>query len=184
MTRPPFDPYGQNPLRPVDHPAGGRGPHPPGAMPYPAPMNPVQTTVTGAGRPGAVVVAFVLWLLASLTWPVGTLARDLVAGEADAGWSAFDLFLMLCFVVLVLWGALSFLFGRHAARVALCGGAFLAEALAVVHLVVAVRDGTGYTGAALVVGWLVLVLRVVLPPLAVTASFVPATRGYFAASGS
>jgi hypothetical protein len=184
MSTPPFDPYGQGPLRPVDHPAGQRGPYPPGAVPYPAPMSPVQTTVTSVGRPAAVVVAFVLWLLSALAWPVGTLVRDLVAGEADPGWSVFDLFLMLCFVVLVLWGALSFLFGGHAARVALCGGALVAEVLAVVHLVVAVRDGTGHTGAALAVGWLVLLLRVLLPPLAVAASVVPATRGFFTASGS
>ncbi|MET1075119.1 MAG: hypothetical protein ABWY11_20905, partial [Umezawaea sp.] len=99
MTQPP-DPYA-SPYQPVDYPAAGAQPpsypvvgpqhpgHPTaGPLPqvvYPGGMRQVDQTTSGYVRPPIVLLGFVLWLLAALSWPLGTLLREVVAGSAIGG---------------------------------------------------------------------------------------------------
>jgi hypothetical protein len=75
-----------------------------------------------------------------------------------------------------------FLRGSYHARLALCGVSFLVEVIAVINLVAVVRGGTGTSGAAEVIAWVVIIARLVLPPIAVALSLAPGTREYFAAN--
>lgn len=188
MTQPPdpqrqaFDQYG-NPLHHVQYPAAGQ----PGGFPgypgggFPGQMRGIDQITTSTRRPPVVVVAFVVWLLAALAWPLGTLVRELL-GDADV--LAFGLvmivFGLLCVLAAALWGAVRFLQGSFHARLALCGGAFILEILAVANLVMAFRDG--FAGGSAAVAWLVVWARLLLPIVAAALSFGPGTRGYFAAN--
>jgi hypothetical protein len=180
--QPPFDQYG-NPLQPVRYPAAG----PPGGFPgypgsgFPGQMRAIDHIITSMRRPQVVVVAFVIWLLAALVWPLGTLVREL-AGQVDvfAFGLVMILFGLLCVMAAALWGAVRFLQGSFQARLALCGGAFVLEILAVANLVMALRGG--FDGGSAAVGWVVAWARLLLPIVAVALSFGPGTRGYFAAN--
>jgi len=193
MTRPPeperpaFDQYG-NPLHQVQLPAAQYPTAaPPGGFPgypgsgFPGQMRGIDQATTSVRRPPVVVVAFVGWLLAALAWPLGTLVRELL-GDTDvfAFGLVMVLFGLLCVLAAALWGAVRLLQGSFQARLALCGGAFVLEILAVANLVMAFRDG--FAGGADAVGWLVVWARLLLPVVAAALSFGPGTRGYFAAN--
>ncbi|PRY43423.1 hypothetical protein [Umezawaea tangerina] len=196
MTQPP-DPYA-SPYQPVDYPAAGQQPpypvvgpqqHPvypvPGAPRpgYPVGMRQVDQTTSGYVRPPIVLLGFVLWLLAALSWPLGTLLRELVAGSAIGGFRVvMGLFFFACVGIAGVVGAVMFLRGSYHARLALCGTSLLVEVMAVVGFVSLLREGSGMTGAAAVVAAVVAVARLVLPPAAVVVSLLPGTRQYFAAN--
>jgi hypothetical protein len=185
MTQPPPDPYGSSPYQPVNYPAAGQqqpGGFPPRA-PYPGGMRGVdQNTNNTYVRPGVVTAGFVLWLLTALSWPLGTLLRELVAGTAIGGFGVvMGLFFVVCLGVAGVVGAIMFLRGRYHARLALCGAALIVELMAIINLV-SLSDGTEYSGAAEVVAWLVVLARLLLPPVAVVVSLLPGTRQYFAAN--
>ncbi|MEO6090368.1 MAG: hypothetical protein ABIQ18_45430 [Umezawaea sp.] len=184
MTQPP-DPH-SSPYQPVNYPAAGQQP----SMNFPTPQQPYQggmrgidqnTTVNTYARPTVVVIGFALWLLVALSWPLGTLLRQLAEGNAISGFGiVMALFLQICLFVGGVVGAAMFLRGSYQARLALCGTALILEVFGVVSAV-AVGDAD-LDGAALVIGWLVAIARLVLPPLAVLASLAPGTRQYFAAN--
>ena len=187
MTQPPPDPYGSSPFQPVNYPAAGPQQPPPvnypQQRPYPGGMRGVdQNTNNAYVRPGVVTAGFVLWLLAALSWPLGTLLRELVAGTAIGGFGVvMGLFFLVCLGIAGVVGAIMFLRGSYHARLALCGVALIVEVMAVIGLVSLSRDSE-YTGAAEVVAWLVVLARLLLPPVAVVVSLLPGTRQYFAAN--
>jgi hypothetical protein len=184
MTQPP-DPH-RSPYQPVHYPAAGQRP----PMNLPTPQQPYQggmrgidqnTTVNTYARPAVVVIGFALWLLVALSWPLGTLLRELAEGNAISGFGVvMALFLQFCLFVGVVVGAAMFLRGSYQARLALCGTALILEIFGVVSAVAV--SGAGLDGAALAIGWLVVVVRLVLPLLAVLVSLAPGTRQYFAAN--
>ncbi|GAB2995813.1 hypothetical protein [Saccharothrix stipae] len=173
MTQPPngpFDPYGQS-MRPVDYPQAGPQPH----VPFPGGMRNVDQHTAAVYRPGAVVASFVLWVLASLSWPVGSVVRTLAEGGAIAGFGpVMALFTGVCLAVAGVWGAVMLLNGSYHARLGLCGGSLVIGILALAAAIIASRDGD--TEA---LSWVVIVLRLVLPAAAAVASFLPGTRQYF-----
>lgn len=185
MTQPP-DPNG-SPYQPVNYPAAGQPPpmnfQPPPQQPYQGGMRGIDqnTTTNTYARPSVVVVGFALWLLVALSWPLGTLLREVVAGNAISGFGVvMALFFQICLFVGGVAGAVMFLRGSYQARLALCGSALILEIFGVVSAVAV--DGTDLEGTALTVAWLVVVVRLVLPPVAVLASLAPGTRHYFAAN--
>ncbi|MBP2339515.1 hypothetical protein JOF41_005693 [Saccharothrix coeruleofusca] len=175
MTQPPppHDPY-QGQVRPVqpqqfDQRFGGQFPG------FPGQMRGVDQYTTSVPRPGAVVAAFALWLLAALSWPLGTVVRALAEGDALTGFGpVMTLFGTSCLAVGGVWGAVAFLRGGYQARLGLCGGALVTGFLTVGAVVLAARDG------AEPLSWVVIVLRLVLPAVAAVLSFLPGTRAYFA----
>lgn len=176
---PPFDPYRQS-MQPVDYPqAGPRPPYPspyPGQPHYPGQMRNVDQYTTALVRPGAVSVAFVLWLLSALSWPVGTVVRTLAEDGSFAGFGpVMTLFATGCLGIAGVWGAVAFLGGSYHARLGLCGGSMVIGVLGLAAAIVAARDG-----AAEPLSWVVIVLRLVLPAGAAVFSFLPGTRYYFA----
>ncbi|MEU4802263.1 hypothetical protein [Actinosynnema sp. NPDC023587] len=174
MTRPPFDPFDpfDQPMRPVHLPRTG-GPPPPG---FPGGMREVDQRTAVVPRPGVVLVAFAVWLLAALAWPVGTVVRVLAEQGGFAGLGAvMTLFGTGCLAIGGVWGAVAFLGGSHHARIALCGGYLAIGVLAVAAALLASRSG-GADAAS----WVVIVLRLVLPVVAGVLSFLPGTRHYFA----
>lgn len=186
MTQPP-DPTGS--YQPVNYPAAGQQQPPPMnfpppmGQPYPGGMRGVDqnTTTNNYARPAVVVIGFALWLLAALSWPLGTLVRELWAGNAISGFGVvMALFFQLCLCVGGIVGAIMFLRGSYQARLALCGAALILEIFGVVSAVTV--GGADLDGTALLVGWLVVVARLVLPLLAVLVSLAPGTRQYFAAN--
>ncbi|HEX6346436.1 hypothetical protein [Umezawaea sp.] len=186
MTQPPPDPYGSSPYQPVNYPAAGQQPpvHQPFPQrPFPGAMRGVdQNTSQTYVRPAVVTIGFVLWLLTALSWPLGTLLRELVAGSPIGGFGVvMGLFFLLCLGIAGVVGAIMFLRGSYHARLALCGVALIVEVMAVIG-VASLSDGGGYSGAAEVVAWLVALARLVLPPVAVVVSLLPGTRQYFAAN--
>lgn len=175
MTQPPppHDPY-QGQVRPVQPPQFGPqfGQQFPG---FPGQMRGVDQHTTSLVRPGVVVAAFAFWLLAALSWPLGTVVRALAEGDALAGFGpVMTLFGTSCLAVGGVWGAVAFLKGGYQARLGLCGGALVTGFLSVGMLVLAVRDG------AEPLSWVVIALRLVLPATAAVLSFLPGTRAYFA----
>ncbi|MDQ2582688.1 hypothetical protein [Saccharothrix yanglingensis] len=168
MTQPPFDPYG-TPMRPVNQPQAGPLPG------YPGQMRGVDQFTTALVRPGAVLVAFVFWVLASLSWPVGTVVRFTAeeGGLVSTG-SVLTLFGTGCLAIGGVLGSVAFVRGGYHARLALCGGAFVIGILAVAAVVVAAREGLEPAS------WVVVVLRLLLPAVAAVFSFLPGTRHYFA----
>ncbi|WP_158845185.1 hypothetical protein [Saccharothrix deserti] len=166
----PFDPYGQS-MRPVNYPQAGPQP------PYPGQMRNIDQLTTALVRPGAVVVAFVFWLLAALSWPLGTVVRTLVEDDvAIAGIGpVMTLFATGCLGVAGVWGAVLFLGGNYQARLGLCGGWMVIGVLALAAAIVAARDGDTEP-----VSWVVILLRLALPVVAAVFSFLPGTRHYFA----
>ncbi|CCH35293.1 proline-rich domain-containing protein [Actinosynnema sp. NPDC047251] len=186
MTQPPFDPFDQ-PMRPVHLPQAGPpqgspygppqgSPYGPQPLGFPGQMRGIDQQTSAVARPGAVVAAFVLWLLAALIWPVGTVVRELAEQGGFVGFGAvMTLFATGCLAVGGVWGAVAFLGGSYYARIALCGGYLVLGILAVAAAVVASRSGG--TEAA---SWAVIVLRLVLPAAAGVLSFLPGTRHYFA----
>lgn len=174
MTQPPFDPYGGQPMRPVEYPQAG--PQPPYQSPYPGRMRDVDQHTAALARPTAVVVSFVLWILTALSWPVGSVARTLAEDGAIAGFGpVMALFTSACLAVACVWGAVLLLGGNYHARLGLCGGALVIGVLALAAAIVAARDGD--TGP---LSWVVIVLRLALPAAASVFSFLPGTRQYFA----
>lgn len=194
MTRPPsgpeqygqqpFDQYGQS-MRPVDYPQAG--PQPSGRFPgqfpgqhYPGPQFPgqmrnVDQFTTALVRPPVVVVAFVLWLLAALSWPVGTVLRTLAEDGFDGFGTIMTLFFTGCLGIGGVLGAVAFVGGSYHARLALVGGSMVIGVLALAAAIVAARDGGTET-----VAWVVIVSRLVLPAAAAVCSFLPGTRQFFA----
>ncbi|MFC6089345.1 hypothetical protein [Saccharothrix lopnurensis] len=187
MTEPPFDPYG-TPLRPVNHPRQQPYPQQPHQQPYQQPphqpphpfgfpgrMREVDQSSTAVLRPAPVAVAFALWLLAALSWPLGTIAQALAGPGSLAGFGpVMTLFLTTCVALAGLWGAVALLRGSYHARLGLCGGALVLGVLALAAAVVAAR------GDAEPVPWVVSALRLALPAAAAVFSFLPGTRHYFA----
>jgi hypothetical protein len=184
MTQPP-DPNA-SPYQPVHYPpAGQQQPpvnFPPPQRPYPGAMRGVDQNTNTYVRPGVVTVGFALWLAAALSWPLGTLLRELVAGTAIGGFGVvMGLFFLLCLGIGGVVGAIMFLRGSYHARLALCLVSLVVEIMAIINLVSLSRD-TELSGAAEVVAWLVVLLRLLLPPVAVVVSLLPGTRQYFAAN--
>jgi hypothetical protein len=183
MTQPP-DPNG-SPYQPVHYPAAGQQPpmnFPPPRQPYPGGMRGVDQNTTAYVRPAVVTVGFALWLLAALSWPLGTLLRELVAGDAISGFGVvMGLFFLLCLGIGGVVGAIMFLRGSYHARLALCLVSLVVEIMAIINVVSLSRE-TGLSGAAEVVAWLVVLARLALPPVAVVVSLLPGTRQYFAAN--
>jgi hypothetical protein len=183
MTQPP-DPNG-SPYQPVNYPAAGPQPpmnFPPPQQPYPGAMRSVDQNTTTYARPAAVVVGFVLWLLAALSWPLGTLLRELVAGSAISGFGVvMGLFFLLCLGIGGVVGAIMFFRGSYHARLSLCLVSLVVEIMAIINLVSLSRE-TDLSGAAEAVAWLVVLARLLLPPVAVVVSLLPGTRQYFAAN--
>lgn len=173
MTQPPFNPFDQ-PMRPVNLPQPG----PQQPVGHLGQMRGVDQLTTTVVRPGVVVGAFALWLVAAAVWPVGTVVRVLAEEGGFAGFGpVMTLFTTGCLAVGGVCGAIAFFRGSHQARVALCVGYFVLGILAVAALVVAARDGD--TGPA---AWAVIVLRVATPAAAAVLSFLPGSRHYFAGS--
>lgn len=171
MTQQPFDPFDQ-PMRPVHLPQSG--PRQPTG--HPGQMRGIDQRTTALTRPGAVVAAFAVWLLAALAWPVGTVVREFAEHGRFAGFGAgMTLFATGCLAIGGVWGAVAFLRGSYYARIALCGGSLVLGFLAVAEALVASRS-VG-TGAA---SWAVIVLRLVLPAVAAVLGFLPGTRHHFA----
>ncbi|GAA1280278.1 hypothetical protein [Saccharothrix xinjiangensis] len=178
MTEPPFDPYG-TPVRPVDHPH--QQPYPPHRqqplhpLGFPGRMREVDQSAVAVVRPGAVVVAFAFWLLAALSWPLGTIAQALAGPGSLAGFGpVMTLFATTCAALGGLWGAIALLRGSYQARLVLCGGALVLGVLALAAALVAARDDAGP------VTWVVIALRLVLPAVAAVFSFLPGVRHHFA----
>ena len=189
MTQPPFDPYGQ-PVQPVHYPQAGQPPqqqyphqyppqyphqYPPGGPQFPGAMRGVDQITTARVRPGAIVAAVVCWLLAALSWPVGTVVRTLAEDGSLAGFGpVMTLFATGCVGVAGVWGAVALLGGSYHARLALCGVAMVLGVLGIAAAIIASRDD------AEVLSWVVILLRLVLPAVAAVFSFLPGTRYYFA----
>ncbi len=170
MTQPPFDPFNQ-PMRPVNLPQSG----PQQPIGFPGQMRGIDQSTTSVPRPGVVTVAFVVWLVAALAWPVGTVVRVVAEDRGYFGFGAvMTLFATGCLAVGGVWGAVAFLKGSYYARIALVGGYLVLGILAVAAAVVASRGGVAPAS------WVVIVLRLVLPAVAGVLSFLPGTRGYFA----
>ncbi|MGM1062563.1 hypothetical protein [Saccharothrix sp. Mg75] len=168
MTQPPFDPYG-TPMRPVHQPQAGPLPG------YPGQMRGVDQRTTALVRPPVVLAAFVLWVFASLSWPVGTVVRFVAedGGLVGAG-AVLTLFGTGCLALGGVLGAVAFLRGSYHARLALCGSALVIGVLAVAAVLVGARDGLEPAS------WVVVVLRLVLLVAASAVSFLPGTRYFFA----
>lgn len=180
MTQPPFDPYG-TPMRPVNYPHANprqQPPHhqpPPHPLGFPGQMREVDQSSAAVVRPGAIVVAFAFWLLAALSWPLGTIAQALAGPGALAGFGpVMTLFATTCAALGGLWGAIALLRGSYQARLVLCGGALVLGVLALAAAIVAARDG------AEPITWVVIALRLALPAVAAVFSFRPGARHYFA----
>ncbi len=179
------DPYGSSPYQPVNYPAAG--PQPPANFPspqrpYPGGMRGVDQNTNSYVRPGVVTAGFVLWLLAALSWPLGGLLRELVAGTAIGGFGVvMGLFFLVCLGLAGVVGAVLFLRGGYHARLALCLVSLPVEVVAIIGLV-SLSEETGLSGAAEVVAWLGVLARLLLPPAAVVVSLLPGTRHYFAAN--
>lgn len=174
MTQPPFDPYGQQPMHPVQYPQAGPQPH--YQSPYPGQMRNVDQHTTALVRPTSVVVSFVLWILTALAWPVGSLVRSFAEDGAISGFgSIMALFTSACLAIACVWGAVLLLGGSYHARLGLCGGALVIGILVLAAAIIAARD-TDVEPAT----WVVIVLRLVLPVAAAVCSFLPGTRHYFA----
>lgn len=172
MTQPPFDPYGQ-PMRPVEYPQAGPQPH--YQSPYPGQMRAVDQHTTARFRPTAVTASFVLWILTALSWPVGSLVRSLAEDGALAGFGPImALFTSTCLAIACVWGAVLLLNGSYHARLGLCGGSLVLGVLVLAAAIIAARDADTEP-----VGWVVIVLRLVLPAAASVAAFLPGTRTYF-----
>ncbi|MFE2757165.1 hypothetical protein ACFXGA_34735 [Actinosynnema sp. NPDC059335] len=138
-------------------------------------MRSVDQHTTAPTRPNAVVVSFVLWVLASLSWPIGSLVRTLAEDGALAGFGPImALFAGACLAVAGIWGAVLLLGGSYHARLGLCGGALVIGVLALAAAIVAARDGGTEP-----VSWAVIVLRLALPAAAAVFGFLPGTRRYF-----
>ncbi|MBB5954730.1 hypothetical protein FHS29_001300 [Saccharothrix tamanrassetensis] len=171
MTQPPFDPF-DHPMRPVNLPQSG----PQQPIGYPGHMRGVDQRTTALVRPGVVLAAFACWLLAALSWPVGTVVRVLAEDGSFAGFGpGMTLFATGCLAVGGVWGAVAFLGGSYYARIALCGGYLVIGFLAVAAAIAASRDGDTEPAS-----WAVIVLRLALPAAAVVLSFLPGTRSFFA----
>ncbi|MFD9740759.1 hypothetical protein [Umezawaea sp. NPDC059074] len=182
MTQPPQDPY-SSPYQPVNYPQAGPQPgaYPPGPQ-YQVGMRGVDQNVTAYTRPGVVLAGFFVWLLLALSWPLGTLLRVVVAGESIAGFgTVMGLFFLLCVGIGGVVGAIMFLRGSYHARLGLCGAALIFEIMAIINLV-SLSRATDLSGAAEAIAWLVVLARLVLPPVAVVVSLLPGTRQYFAAN--
>jgi hypothetical protein len=177
MTQPPPDPYQPAQYQPAQYPSY------PGQPGYPGQMRSVDQFTTSYRRPTAVTLGFFAWLPAALSWPLGTLVRELVAGSTLTGFGlVMTLFILGCVGIGGVWGAIMFLRGSYQARLALCGVSLLVEIMAVINLVAVLRGGTGTSGMAEVIAWAVIIARLVLPPIAVVLSLLPGTREYFAAN--
>ncbi|TQM82360.1 hypothetical protein FHX81_4764 [Saccharothrix saharensis] len=172
MTQPPFDPYGQ-PMHPVEYPRAGPQPH--YQSPYPGQMRAVDQHTSARVRPAAVTASFVLWVLTALSWPVGSLVRSLAEDGALAGFGPImALFTSTCLAIACVWGAVLLLNGNYHARLGLCGGSLVIGVLVLAAAIIAARDADTEP-----VGWVVIVLRLVLPVAASVAAFLPGTRSYF-----
>lgn len=147
-------------------------PYQPGVPQYGG-MNEVQTSYTRIVRPPTVVAAAVVWLLAALAWPLGRIVVRLAEGDADKLWWTANVFLTVCVVAAVTWPVVRFLQGSFQSRLVLTLVSLLFEVLAFAFLVSAIPD------TDLVV---LQVIRLVLPPVAIVLSFLPGSRGYFAAN--
>ncbi|MFD1146838.1 hypothetical protein [Saccharothrix hoggarensis] len=178
---PPFDPYGQ-PVQPVHYPPAQprypqAGPHHQSAQPaYPGQMRSVDHLTTAVARPRVVMVAFTFWVLAALSWPLGTVLRSIAEG-GFVPWfgTVMTLFFTGCVAIAGVWAAVLFLNGSYHARVGLCGVSMVIGVLALATAIVAARDGDTE-----VLSWVVIVARLVLPAVAAVFSFLPGTRHYFA----
>jgi len=183
MTQPP-DPNG-SPYQPVNYPAAGQQPpmnFPAPQQPYPGAMRNVDQNTNAYVRPGVVTIGFLVWLLLALSWPLGTLLRELVAGSAISGFGVvMSLFFLLCVGIGGVVGAIMFLRGSYHARLTLCLVSLVFEIMAIINLVSLSRE-TGLSGVVETVAWLVVLARLLLPPVAVVVSLLPGTRQYFAAN--
>ncbi|ONI82475.1 hypothetical protein ALI22I_41125 [Saccharothrix sp. ALI-22-I] len=186
----PFDPYRES-MRPVDYPqAGPQPPYPNPQSPYPGPqsyqspqspypgqMRNIDQFTTALVRPRVVVVSFVFWVLAALSWPVGTVVRTLA--EDDGSFAGFGpimtLFATGCIGVAGVWGAVLLIGGSYQARIGLVGVSLVIGVLALAAVIVAARDGDAGP-----LSWVVMVLRLALPAVATVFAFLPGTRHYFA----
>jgi hypothetical protein len=169
----PFDQYGQS-MRPVNYPLAGPPPPYPGHQ-FPGQMRNVDQFTTAIARPKAVVVAFVLWLLAALSWPVGTVLRTLSEDGFNGFGTVMTLFFTGCLGIGGVLGAVAFMGGSYHARLALVGASMVIGVLALAAAIVAARDG-----GTEALSWVVIVSRLVLPTVAAVCSFLPGTRHYFA----
>jgi hypothetical protein len=180
MTQPP-DPNG-SPYQPVHYPPAGQQQSQNFLPPFPGGMRHVDQNTTTYVRPGAVKAGFVLWLLAALSWPLGMLLRELTEDGPIGGFGVvMGLFFLLCLGIGGVVGAIMFVRGSYHARLTLCLSSLIVEIMAVISLVSLSRE-TELSGAAEVVAWLVVLARLVLPPVAIVVSLLPGTRQYFAAN--
>ncbi|GAA0228105.1 hypothetical protein GCM10010492_28180 [Saccharothrix mutabilis subsp. mutabilis] len=169
MTQPPHGP-GHQPWDPRQYPQAAPVEHG-----FPA-MRGVDQHTTRVERPRVVVVAFGLWLLASLAWPLGSIVRiGVEEGTFEGFGPIMSLFVSGCLFFAGLWGAISFFGGSYYARIALCGGSLVVGVLALAAALVAARDGLDEP-----LSWVVIVARLVLPAVAAVVSFLPGTRHWFA----
>ncbi|WP_309118006.1 hypothetical protein [Saccharothrix sp.] len=170
MTQPPYGGPGQ-PWDPQQHyPQAGQVEHG-----FPA-MRGVDQQTTRVVRPPVVAVGFVLWLLAALAWPLGSIVRISVEDGTFEGFGPImSLFVSGCLFIGGLWGAIAFYGGSYYARIALCGGSLVVGVLAVAAALVAARGDLDEP-----LSWVVIVARLVLPAVAAAVSFLPGTRHWFA----
>ncbi|WP_367134607.1 hypothetical protein [Saccharothrix sp. HUAS TT1] len=138
-------------------------------------MRNVDQFTTALVRPTTVVVSFALWVLAALSWPVGTLVRSLAEGDPLIGFGTImALFAGTCLAIGGTWAAFLLLGGSYHARLGLCGGSLVIGVLALAAAIVAARDGDTEP-----LSWVVIVLRLALPAAATVACFLPGTRQFF-----
>lgn len=144
-------------------------------LPLPPQMTPVQNVLVGPGqRPLVVVISFALWVAASLSWPLGTLALVLHhGGDLGGGGSVMSLFFSSCVAIGGVACAVRLLRGGAGARLGLAFGGV------VIGLFALFLEVGGDGGDAL--DLVVVVLRLVLPLLAAVLSFLPPAKHHFAA---
>ncbi|MEJ2856557.1 MULTISPECIES: hypothetical protein [unclassified Saccharothrix] len=171
MTQPPYGPPQDPQQHPYQqYPQAGQVQHG-----FPA-MRGVDQRTTGVVRPPVVLVGFVLWLVAAMAWPVGTVVRvGVEEGSFEGFGPIMSMFVSLCLFVGGLWGAVAFYGGSYFARIALCGGSMVIGVLALAAALVAARDELDEP-----LSWVVIVARLVLPVVAAVVSFLPGTRHFFA----
>jgi membrane-bound metal-dependent hydrolase YbcI (DUF457 family) len=145
------------------------------------PMRPAESVLVGRVRPRVAGTVLVVWLLAAALWPLGTLARELVArrypdAEHTGGFGLLVSLFLLTVAALGV-GALAVLAfrGRWFARLGVTFLGVIGELVAVVYLVAGVENSHG---PAAVVEWSVLIARVLFVPVAVALSFLPSMNSY------